>query len=109
MGITDYLSGSPNNSELGGEDDGMLTITLINDLNSMKKRQIKERVLSKLLKHRKSLIRNRNKASKTKKSENKKQSRKSDRKQRNKETENRNKENVQRISEQLGKDQRIRI
>ncbi len=72
MGITDYLAGSPNDSEKGEEDNGMLTIMLIKDLNNMKNRQIKARVLSKLLKHRKKVIKNRNKTFATKKSETKK-------------------------------------
>ncbi len=106
MGITDYLSRSPNDSEKGDEDNGMLTIMLINDLNNMKNRQINERVLSKLLKHRKNLIKDRNKTSETKITENKKRKYKLDRKAPDKTNEHRNDETVQRMCEHFGEDQR---
>ena len=106
MGITDYLSRNPNDTKKGEEDDGMLTIMLSNDLKNKKNRQIKERVLSKLLKHRKKLIKTRNKACETTNSKTKKQIRHSDRKLTKKTTKHRKIEHVQRVCEQFGEDQR---
>ncbi len=72
MGITVYLSRSPNHSQKGGEYDGMSTITSANELNKKKNRQIRARVMTKLLKHRKKLIQMQNKKKETRKTRTKK-------------------------------------